>query len=579
MMSANQKTHIILGILTLLAVTIPLAATTFAEEQELVQAKDAFNEMWQSATDAFRRRSQLEQNLATFDSKVEEARQNLEKASKERASVQQKIVEQRKLVDAIKLQLESVVDARGFYESMISTQQETLVAFVRFVASKDIVATDSGPVFGGTVLRGVFHSSLGESIEDQLARLAILKAREEFIGKAGTLITEAGKTEERLRSVASDLGRELSDLQKQDLSLKAAAEESRAFIDTSWREKKLNENELRAVVAEYSEANARLAELQTNLQEISVKLRTQKVDALTVELTALEKEQSSLETEVQTLERRDVAMHLLETSAMDAEDAMKAKKNSDPKNYKKIELRELQIKNAEETLATETGGTALYNETLEEIGYLKSILVLLKQGYPDDAVVAYLSAKRAAANAGPEREALRASLETVRGKLEDVASSVGKKLAEIEEAKRESAIDGVSLFAWPVIGPITAGYHDADYVKVFGIPHQAIDIATPQSSIVRSIADGIVFATRDGGATGYSYILIGHKDGYASLYGHVSAFLVKKGDLVNVGDAIALSGGLPGTHGAGHMTTGAHVHLEVTKDGEHIDPRLILPAR
>jgi murein DD-endopeptidase MepM/ murein hydrolase activator NlpD len=105
------------------------------------------------------------------------------------------------------------------------------------------------------------------------------------------------------------------------------------------------------------------------------------------------------------------------------------------------------------------------------------------------------------------------------------------------------------------------------------------DIAVPQGSIVRSISDGIVYAVKDGGEKGFSYVLIGHRDGYASLYGHVSSFLVRKGDVVAPGQAIALSGGLPGTHGAGPMTTGAHVHLEITKDGVHVNPLSVLPAK
>ena len=68
----------------------------------------------------------------------------------------------------------------------------------------------------------------------------------------------------------------------------------------------------------------------------------------------------------------------------------------------------------------------------------------------------------------------------------------------------------------------------------------------------------------------------GHRNGYATLYGHVSSFLVKKGDVVMKGQAIAFSGGTPGTHGAGPMTTGPHLHLELTKDGKHIDPRSVL---
>lgn len=140
--------------------------------------------------------------------------------------------------------------------------------------------------------------------------------------------------------------------------------------------------------------------------------------------------------------------------------------------------------------------------------------------------------------------------------------------------------DGIAFkpqFSWPVYGRRTAGFKNADYVKHFGVPHYGQDLAIDQGSPVYSAAEGVVFLVRDGGKTGYSYILIGHRGGYATLYGHVSEALVTAGQEVAVGQAIALSGGKPGTHGAGPMTTGPHLHFEVIHAGVNIDPMTVLP--
>jgi murein DD-endopeptidase MepM/ murein hydrolase activator NlpD len=141
--------------------------------------------------------------------------------------------------------------------------------------------------------------------------------------------------------------------------------------------------------------------------------------------------------------------------------------------------------------------------------------------------------------------------------------------------KQQSAAGG--RFAWPAHGPVSAGFHDAAYQKFFRVPHQGMDIVVPQGTPVSSAADGVVFLARDGGATGFSYILIGHRDGYATLYGHLSSFAVHTGDYVTQGQIIGYSGGRPGTHGAGPMTTAAHLHFEMLQYGTHLNPRPMLP--
>lgn len=60
-----------------------------------------------------------------------------------------------------------------------------------------------------------------------------------------------------------------------------------------------------------------------------------------------------------------------------------------------------------------------------------------------------------------------------------------------------------------------------------------------------------------------NHITILHPNGVVTMYGHISASLVKPGDRVSQGDRIALMGGQPGTAGAG-LSTGCHVHFGVT---------------
>jgi murein DD-endopeptidase MepM/ murein hydrolase activator NlpD len=153
---------------------------------------------------------------------------------------------------------------------------------------------------------------------------------------------------------------------------------------------------------------------------------------------------------------------------------------------------------------------------------------------------------------------------------------IEKGLLTEEEIKKNDAM-GPIRFQWPVAGRVSAGFHDESYRRFFGVPHQGIDIVVPQGTPVRSAAPGVVFLARDGGARGFSYILIGHRDGYATLYGHLSAFSVSNGQQIDAGQVIGLSGGRPGTHGAGPMTTAPHLHFEMIRNGTHIDARTMLP--
>lgn len=124
--------------------------------------------------------------------------------------------------------------------------------------------------------------------------------------------------------------------------------------------------------------------------------------------------------------------------------------------------------------------------------------------------------------------------------------------------------------AWPVIGRVTYDFHDTDYLYVF--PHDGLDIAVGQGTIVRASYDGEVAGVYNGGMTSASYLSIKHASGISTVYGHLSRMDVQDGQKVTKGQVIGLSGGTPGTNGAGPFTTGPHLHFEVRVNGVPVDP-------
>jgi len=154
-------------------------------------------------------------------------------------------------------------------------------------------------------------------------------------------------------------------------------------------------------------------------------------------------------------------------------------------------------------------------------------------------------------------------------KYEDL---VGRKFMTLYEFQKSESSGSKDLI-WPVIPErgISAYFHDPSYQGYFGVQHSAIDIRTGQGTPVRAAADGVVYKAKDNDY-GYSYIVIVHHDNLMTTYGHISNIMVEEGQVVEPGDIIGLSGGMPGTKGAGYMTTGPHLHFEVMQNSAYVDP-------
>jgi len=149
--------------------------------------------------------------------------------------------------------------------------------------------------------------------------------------------------------------------------------------------------------------------------------------------------------------------------------------------------------------------------------------------------------------------------------------------AKLNDNKNDQPKLTDSTLIWPIPkNKITAKFHDPAYPYKYLFEHPAIDVRCAQGTSVKAAADGYILKARDAGM-GYSYIAVIHANGLSTVYGHVSKIFVKADEYVAKGEVIGLSGGSPGTPGAGRLTTGPHMHFEVRLNGIPVNPELYLP--
>lgn len=95
-------------------------------------------------------------------------------------------------------------------------------------------------------------------------------------------------------------------------------------------------------------------------------------------------------------------------------------------------------------------------------------------------------------------------------------------------------------------------------------PHNGVDLATPIGTPIVSTGDGIVQRVGNHPFAG-KYVDIDHGNAYKTRYLHLHRILVKKGQSVQRGDRIALSGNTG-------RSTGPHLHFELHVNGRPVNP-------
>ena len=158
-------------------------------------------------------------------------------------------------------------------------------------------------------------------------------------------------------------------------------------------------------------------------------------------------------------------------------------------------------------------------------------------------------------------------------KVEESAKTSAKE--EQAKEKEEQTVKDPE-FKMPVDGEIMREYAKDSLVYSATldewVTHNGIDIAAEKTTVVKASAEGTVKSIKNDPRYGLT-IVIEHVNGFTSVYSNLlTAEFVEEGETVKQGDTI----GTVGNTATFEIADESHLHFEILKDNENLDPELYL---
>lgn len=140
---------------------------------------------------------------------------------------------------------------------------------------------------------------------------------------------------------------------------------------------------------------------------------------------------------------------------------------------------------------------------------------------------------------------------------------------EVSNPVMGPSFEGMPQFASPVPGGVGSGF--GSRVGHDGTTHQhpGLDLWAKTGDTVSSAAAGTVDYAGPAGTYG-NLVIVKHENGYSTRYAHLSHVGVKVGEHVETGQQV-------GNAGSTGLSDAPHLHFEVRKGDQAIDPTALLP--
>lgn len=181
-------------------------------------------------------------------------------------------------------------------------------------------------------------------------------------------------------------------------------------------------------------------------------------------------------------------------------------------------------------------------------------------------------------NSSSDKTKYAVNTSNVEGKKVEESNTSTSDSAKNSETSKNEEKETVKdpEFKMPVEGEIMREYAKDNLVYSATldewVTHNGIDIAAEKTTVVKASADGTVKSIKNDPRYGLT-IVIEHVNGFTTVYSNLlTAEFVEEGETVEQGETI----GTVGNTATFEIADEAHLHFEILKDNENLDPELYL---
>lgn len=138
--------------------------------------------------------------------------------------------------------------------------------------------------------------------------------------------------------------------------------------------------------------------------------------------------------------------------------------------------------------------------------------------------------------------------------------------------------DGDTYFSWPVMPVEEVMYHFQDplYIQDYGEQNDNMILQVKQWEEIYAPAPGIVYKVNNVNGLELNWLVLIHKHWYITFYEPLSEIYVQEWQMVQRWQIIGMTWGQPGTRGAWLEAVWPRLHMEILKNGEPVDPFMVM---